>query len=91
CYWPTCNRPAVEVELDHLEEWPQGQTSTTNLGPGCKRHHTTKHSPGFNIHRNPDGSITWTTPTGHSYTKKPAEQPVADWPDPEHVQTLTHT
>jgi hypothetical protein len=88
CYWPTCNRPAVSVEQDHLVEFPEGKTSTENLGPGCKRHHKVKHSDGFTIRRSDDGSYTWTTPTGHTYVSRPPEQPVGEWPDVDTVDTV---
>ena len=85
CIWPGCRRPAVRVELDHREEHPEGETSTENLEPLCKHHHKVKHSRGFKIIKNADGSYTWTTPTGSTFTHRPDEQPVADWPDPETV------
>jgi hypothetical protein len=87
CYWPGCHRPAVQVEDDHLVAHPEGETCTSNLGPGCKRHHTVKHSEGFSVVRNDDGSYTWTTPTGHTHISWPPEQPVAEWPDEETFET----
>ncbi len=37
CFAPTCDRPATECDLDHELPWPEGPTSTVNLGPGCVR------------------------------------------------------
>ena len=87
CYWPGCHRPAVRCEEDHRLPWPEGDTCTGNIGPGCKQHHTVKHSKGFSVERNPDGSYTWTTPTGHKHISWPPEQPTAEWPDPENFET----
>ena len=81
CLWHSCNRPAVLVELDHRQEYPHGETSTDNLGPLCKRHHKVKHSLGFKIVKNPDGSYTWTTRFGQNLTTPVPEQAVADWPE----------
>jgi hypothetical protein len=44
CSHPACDRPAVECELDHVNEWPDGETSTLNLQPLCRRHHKAKHA-----------------------------------------------
>jgi 5-methylcytosine-specific restriction endonuclease McrA len=44
CAHPGCDRPSVECELDHIVEWPLGETSTTNLQPLCRRHHKAKHA-----------------------------------------------
>jgi hypothetical protein len=79
CLWHACNRPAVLVELDHREEYPDGETSPDNLGPLCKRHHKVKHSSGFMIVKNADGSYSWTTRFGQTFVTPKPEQPVADW------------
>jgi HNH endonuclease len=44
CAHPSCDRPSVECELDHVVEWPRGETSTDNLQPLCRRHHKAKHA-----------------------------------------------
>jgi len=44
CAHPSCDRPSVECELDHIIEWPRGDTSTDNLQPLCRRHHKAKHA-----------------------------------------------
>lgn len=81
CIWHGCNRPAVLVELDHRLPYPLGRTADGNLAPLCKRHHKVKHSSGFEVIANRDGSYTWTTAHGSTFTSRPPEQPVADWPD----------
>jgi hypothetical protein len=82
CLWPSCRRPAVLVELDHRVPFPLGKTSTDNLGPLCRRHHKVKHAEGYRIVRNANGSYTWTTRHGSTFTTPASEQPVAVWPEP---------
>jgi hypothetical protein len=78
CFAPTCDRPATECELDHAVPYPHGDTSTENLGPGCGRHHRSKHAPGASLQRGPDGLLRYTTRAGLTHLVAPAEQPVAD-------------
>lgn len=80
CVWPMCRRPATAVDLDHREPFPHGPTSTRNLQPLCEPHHKVKHSQGFRVVREVDGSYTWTSRFG-MVSKKPApEYPPAEWP-----------
>ena len=74
CRFPTCRRRALDTELDHTQAWTpdHGHTSDDNLYNGCTHHHHLKHdAPGWTVAQNPDATLTWTTPTGHSYTSKP--------------------
>ena len=80
CYAPTCTRPAAECELDHRLRYPEGTTSTSNLGPGCGRDHRAKHAPGAALHRRADGRLAYTTRAGLTHLISPAEQPVCDDP-----------
>lgn len=80
CVYPGCNRPATVVELDHRTEYPDGSTSTANLQPLCRKHHKVKHSKGFTVTREPDGSYIWRTRFGSILRKPPPELPVPDWP-----------
>ena len=73
CVWPTCHRPSTVVDLDHREPYPEGRTSTTNLQPLCSRHHTVKHSQGFSVVRQDDGSFLWTSRFGVTSRKAPPE------------------
>lgn len=71
CQFPGCNRHATRCDLDHRTPWNRGGTTCPhNLGPLCRRHHRAKHGP-WTLHRNPDGSITWTSPTGMLYHQPP--------------------
>jgi hypothetical protein len=80
CYAPTCTRPATECDLDHRRRYPEGPTSTGNLGPGCRSDHLAKHAPGAALRKRPDGRLAYTTRAGITHLISPAEQPVCDDP-----------
>ena len=72
CRFPGCTHPARTAELDHVVAWARGgRTSAQNLQVLCKRHHHLKHEAGWRVHRRPDGTTTWRSPTGHEYTVPP--------------------
>jgi Domain of unknown function (DUF222)/HNH endonuclease len=76
CTFPTCNRRAHRCELDHRIPYQHGgSTSPENLAAACKRHHTAKHQADWTPHREPDGTHTWTSPTGHHYRSRPPDLP----------------
>ena len=70
CTFPGCGRPAAQCEGDHVNPWPRGQTTATNLASECKHHHLAKHAY-FTVNRLGDGTIRWTTPGGKSYDRQP--------------------
>lgn len=80
CIWPGCGRPATVVELDHRVPWPDGATSVRNLQPLCECHHKVKHSEGFGVVRNDDGSYTWRSRFGSTFKTPAPEYPAAVWP-----------
>jgi hypothetical protein len=73
CEWPGCGRRAsrpgnnLGCDVDHDLAWPAGPTCPCNLGPLCRRHHRIKQQ-GWTKHRQPDGSVRWTDPTGRVWT-----------------------
>jgi hypothetical protein len=71
CYFPWCNLPATRADLDHIDRYddtgPPDQTSTDNLGPGCRLHHRAKAHGGWTCRRLPDGAFEWTSPHGYRY------------------------
>ena len=85
CFAPTCDRPATECDLDHELPWPEGPTSTVNLGPGCVRHHHSKHARGASLRRHRDGTLRYTTRSGMTHLVAPAEQPVCEEPRTGHL------
>jgi len=77
CRFRHCNRQACRCELDHQEAWEAGgRTNETNLLALCSRHHHGKHDAGWTPKRLPDGTIEWTSPTGHRYVEEPATYPI---------------
>jgi hypothetical protein len=68
CRFPGCRRKALLCDLDHREPFSAGgETSGDNIGALCTRHHRAKHSAGWRVKHGPDGTSTWTSPTGHRY------------------------
>ena len=65
CQFPTCRQPAHRGDLDHIIPFPLGPTTAENLTALCRRHHRLKQHPGWRLARGPDGTLEWTTPTGH--------------------------
>lgn len=85
CRFPTCRRCALDVELDHAVAFAAGgHTAACNLHGSCATHHHLKHeAPGWTVCQGPDGTVTWTTPTGHGYTSEPFDhRPDPGRPDP---------
>ena len=66
-----CNRPATTCDLDHARPWPNGPTTPTNLGGLCRRHHRLKQRRRWTYQLAPDGTATWTSPTGTTRTTQP--------------------
>lgn len=71
CTAPGCSRPADRCDLDHAIGWPTGPTCPCNLHPLCRRHHRMKHAGGTAVEILADGTVRWTTRTGHTYTTVP--------------------
>ena len=88
CYRPHCTRPATACEIDHLHKWPEGPTSTSNLGPVCHADHMGKHSPGVHLDENTDGTLTFHTRAGFSHTTEHTPQPsTCHWTDTELLES----
>jgi len=70
CAFPTCNQPGYRCEYEHIQPYRAGGTTSRRNGAlACRRHNQTKvANTGWHYRRNPDGSFTWTSNTGHSYT-----------------------
>ncbi len=75
CRWPGCDVPAERCDLDHTIPWPYGPTHPSNIKPYCGIHHLLKTFytgvGGWQEIQYPDGTITWTSPSGRTYTTKP--------------------
>ncbi|WP_353951659.1 DUF222 domain-containing protein [Knoellia sp. S7-12] len=83
CRFPGCATPARQCDLDHVQPWPTGLTTPTNLMCLCRRHHRIKQREGWTVKLHPDATTTWTDPTG---------LPQTTWPvDHLHLITAGHT
>ncbi len=73
CRFPGCCVAARFCDLDHVRPWPAGPTTATNLLTLCRRHHRIKQRPGWRVRLAPDGTATWTDPTGGARTTAPLD------------------
>ncbi len=67
CVHPGCRQPAHNTDIDHTIPWAtHGKTRHGNLAPLCEHHHQLKDQ-GWQYTIQPDQTITWTSPLGHTY------------------------
>ncbi|MFC5380421.1 HNH endonuclease [Aquipuribacter nitratireducens] len=77
CGMPHCRRAGPRsLDLDHVVPFAAGgETTKENLRGGCRCHHRVKHArhagSGFTASLAPDGTLTWTTPTGSVHVEPP--------------------
>ncbi|MGO9927511.1 MAG: DUF222 domain-containing protein [Mycobacterium sp.] len=75
CRFPGCDRPAEFADIDHTIPYPLGPTHASNLKCLCRKHHLLKTFwTGWHDQQHPDGTITWTSPTGHTYLTRPGSR-----------------
>jgi hypothetical protein len=82
-----CTRRADHTDLDHTRPWPAGATSATNLVSLCRRHHRLKQLQRWRPTLDPDGTLTWTSPSGTRRVTEPAQRIGA--PAPDHLADAT--
>jgi len=69
CGYPGCRRPAARTDDDHTIPYHQGgKTCECNLHPLCRQHRQAKQAPGWHLSQPEPGILTWTLPSGRSYT-----------------------
>ena len=72
CSRSGCNRLAVTADIDHLLDWHYGgRTNVEGLAPACRGDHRLRHAARFTVTKARDGTTTWKSPTGRSYTQDP--------------------
>ena len=72
CRAPGCNQPATLSDIDHSIGWSEGGNSNyDNLAYLCRHHHVLKTETDWNIVNSRDGTLTWTSPLGRTYTTEP--------------------
>jgi len=74
CTFPGCRRTARRCDDDHTVPYDQGgRTCECNLSPLCRRHHGAKQAPGWHLLQPTPGTLTWTLPSGRTYTTEPCQ------------------
>jgi hypothetical protein len=77
CTSPVCPRPASQADFEHNTPYEAGgRTCLCNTGPKCRHDHRLKQNPRWKVDQLPDGTFTWTTPAGRSYTTEPTRYPI---------------
>jgi hypothetical protein len=75
CRFPGCDHPAEFCDIDHTVPFPLGPTHASNLKLLCRYHHLLKTFYSlvgcWADRQQPDGTVVWTSPTGHEYVTKP--------------------
>jgi hypothetical protein len=75
CRFPGCDRPAQLCDLDHTVPYPLGPTHPSNLKCLCRKHHLLKTFwASWHDEQRPDGTVVWTTPSGHTYVTRPGSR-----------------
>lgn len=70
CIFPGCRRPAASCDLDHRTPVSEGgATHVRQLVALCRHDHEIRHRAGWRHRSNGDGSHTWISPLGVSYTR----------------------
>jgi hypothetical protein len=77
CTSPVCRRPAAQCDFEHNTPYQAGgRTCLCNGGPKCRHDHRLKQHPRWTVAQHPDGTFTWTTPSGRQYTTEPTRYPI---------------
>lgn len=78
CRFPGCDKPAQFCDIDHTVPYPVGPTHPSNLKCLCRFHHLLKTfycgPGGWRDRQLPDGTVDWTSPTGHTYVTHPGSR-----------------
>jgi hypothetical protein len=79
CRFPGCHHPAEYCDLDHTIAYQSSRlTHPGNVKCLCRKHHLLKTFwigvDGWADRQLPDGTIEWTSPTGHQYRVPPGSR-----------------
>jgi hypothetical protein len=69
CRFRDCNGPAEHADIDQTVAWPAGPAQPSDLKCLCRIHQLRTlwtGTAGWSDHQDPDSTITWTAPTGHT-------------------------
>ncbi|UNK47388.1 HNH endonuclease signature motif containing protein [Arthrobacter sulfonylureivorans] len=79
-----CTVPADQCDIDHTIAWEDGgKTVPENLSAHCKPGHKTKHHGGGSVTQDNDGTLHFTTRSGHTHTTTPDEGWAITYPTAE--------
>ncbi|HEY5881963.1 MAG TPA: hypothetical protein VIU11_23850, partial [Nakamurella sp.] len=77
CQFPSCRQPVWRCDADHRDPFNHrnpklgGPTHECNMGALCRRHHLFKDHADWRISVDPSRLvINWTSPTGHTYSRR---------------------
>jgi hypothetical protein len=72
CRFPHCDAPTAWVHAHHLNHWDNGgPTDLANLAGLCATHHGVVHRHDCNLELEPDGTLIFRRPDGHTLTSPP--------------------
>lgn len=72
CRFPGCDVPATDCDIDHvIPHADGGPTHASNLSCKCRTHHLVKTFLRWRDQQLPDGTLIWTSPSGHTYVTTP--------------------
>lgn len=73
CSFKGCRMPAVESDIDHIQDHAKnGPTVVENQAPLCRRHHLAKHRGGWRYRKISRLEFEWISPLGKVYrTSRP--------------------
>jgi hypothetical protein len=78
CRFPECDVPADACDIDHTVPYPFGPTHASNLKCLCRKAHLLKTfwtgPTGWSDQQLPDGTVLWTSPSGHTYRTEPGSK-----------------
>jgi hypothetical protein len=75
CRFPGCEAAADRTDIDHTVPWATGgRTTGVNLKALCRKHHLLKTFGDWTEIQEPDGTVLWRAPTGHTYATTPASR-----------------
>ena len=79
CRFPGCDCPAEYCDIDHTVPYDLGgPTHASNLKLLCRKHHLLKTfwcgPGGWHDEQRPDGTVIWTSPSGHTYRTQPGSK-----------------
>ncbi|HEY7812798.1 MAG TPA: DUF222 domain-containing protein, partial [Nakamurella sp.] len=85
CQFPSCRQPVWRCDADHRDRFNHrdpargGRTHESNMGALCRRHHLLKDHADWHVSIDTTTLILdWTSPTGHTYPRKPRQSTPPD-------------